>query len=91
MVSFRVFLKGFLNIPFSLEESLLKWEYFNDLFGVQTQISDTFPKQGLLAQMIDHPEKKDDSDGDKEEFEHRVHSSSLTTNLVGWLLTFSYF
>ena len=73
--------------------SVLDWKYFKaDLFVLRfEQISDTFPKQGLLAQMIDHPEKKDDSDGDKEEFEHRVHSSSLTTNLVGWLLTFSYF
>ena len=46
------------------------------------QCSDTLPKQCLLAKMVDHPEEEDDSDGDEEEFEHRVHSSSFTANLV---------
>ena len=32
--------------------------------------------------MIDHPEEEDDSDGDEEEFEDRMHPSSFTANLV---------
>ena len=36
--------------------------------------------------MIDHPEKKDDSDGDEEELKDRMHSSSFTSNLSEELL-----
>ena len=31
--------------------------------------------------MVDHPEEKDDSDGDEEELKDRMHSSSFTSNL----------
>ena len=43
---------------------------------------DTFPEQRLLPKVVDHPEEEDDSDGDEEELEDRVHPSSITTNLV---------
>ena len=36
--------------------------------------------------MVDHPEEKDDSDGDEEELKDRMHSSSFTTNLSEELL-----
>ena len=48
--------------------------------------SDTFSKQSLLAEMVDHPEEKDDSDGDEEELKDRMHSSSFTSNLSEELL-----
>ena len=31
--------------------------------------------------MVDHPEEKEDSDGDEEELKDRMHSSSFTSNL----------
>jgi len=32
--------------------------------------------------MVNHPEEKDDSDGDEEELKDRMHTSSFTSNLV---------
>ena len=44
--------------------------------------SDTFPKQGLAAEVVDDGKEDDDPEGDEEEFEDGVHPSPLTANLV---------
>ena len=61
----------------------IDWKYFKaDLFVLRfQQILDTFPKQTLLALVIDDQQGDDDSNGDEKEFEHGVNSSSITSYL----------
>ena len=63
--------------------SVLDWKYFKaGLFFLRfQQILDTFPKQTLLALVIDDQQGDDDSNGDEKEFEHGVNSSSITSYL----------
>ena len=58
--------------------NILRLIYFG--LGFQ-QILDTFPKQTLLALVIDDQQGDDDSNGDEKEFEHGVNSSSITSYL----------
>ena len=41
-----------------------------------------FPKQRLLAETKGYLQEEDDDDGNEEEFESRVHPSTLATHLV---------
>ena len=58
--------------------NILRLIYFGLRFQ---QILDTFPKQTLLALVIDDQQGDDDSNGDEKEFEHGVNSSSITSYL----------